>query len=419
MTLLMSRRFLPLFAAQALGALADNAFKSALVVVLAFGAPGSGGALVALAGGLFILPYILVSAPAGQMADRFGKAGLIRVAKWAELGLSALAAWALAAGHVGGLLAVLFGYGMQAAFFSPLKYGILPELLGQDELLQGNAQVEAGTFAAILLGTIAGGALIGVPSGPLVVGAALVAVSAMGVVAAYGVPAVVAAAEGLRIEWNVAATTVRLLRGARENRAVWVALLGLSWFWTLGATFLAQFPVLAQGEFGADNRVVTLLLACFSVGVGLGSVWVGRLARGRAAGLVAGAGLLLSGATVAFVGLAALPAAGTWRSPGAMLGSGSGVAALACLLLVSACGGAFSVPLYARLQTEAAPDARARIVAANNVMNALCIVAGAGAIAGLAAAGVRPGGILLGTAAINAGVALWLRKGVAVGHERG
>lgn len=421
MSLLRTRRFLPLFLTQALGALNDNLFKNALVVLIAFRGLPNAPALVALAGGLFILPYLVVSATAGQVADRFDKARLIRMLKLAEIALAAAGAAALLSGHVAGLLLVLLGFGAQAAMFSPLKYGILPEQLADDELLRGNALIEAGTFVAILLGTILGGILIGLADGALVVGLGLLAVAAAGWACSLAIPARAPAAPDLAIDRNPAAATLSLLGAAKRNRPVWIAILGLSWFWALGATFLAQFPVLAQAEFHADNRVVTLLLASFSVGVGVGSLLVGRLARTRAARLVPAAGLALSASTAAFVALAATPAAAGWATPAAMLASPAGLAALLALLAASASGGAFSVPLYARLQTDAAPAERARTIAANNVLNAVFMVAGAVAIAALAAAGLRPGPILLLTAPLNAAVALWLRRAVArgpaLGHE--
>ncbi len=191
------------------------------------------------------------------------------------------------------MLAVLFALGVQAAFFGPLKYGILPELLGAGELLRGNALVEAGTFAAILLGTIAGGALIGSPSGRAVVGGAGLVVAAAGLLAALAIPLGPAAAPGLRIGVDPVAATVALLRAARRDPPVWTSVLGLSWFWALGATFLAQFPVLAQAEFHAGSGVVTLLLTGFAMGVGAGSMLAGRLAPGGGARVVPAAALLL------------------------------------------------------------------------------------------------------------------------------
>ncbi len=400
--LLRTRRFLPLFLTQALGALNDNLFKNALVVLVVFRMAEGGPALVAMAGGLFILPFALFSAPAGQLADRFDKARLIRITKLFEAALMALAAWGFLAGHIPALFAVLFGLGVQAAFFGPLKYGILPDHLAEHELMRGNALIEAGTFGAILAGTIAGGALIGMPYGPGIVAVAGLLVAALGVAAAFMVPPAMPADPGLRIDWNVARETLKLLRVARANRPVWLSILGLSWFWVLGATFLAEFPVMAKQDFHAGNGVVTLLLAGFAVGVGAGSILAGRLLRGEiSARHVPLAAVSLSACTLGFAHLAGRPEAAAWITPAAMLASPGGLAALACLFGAAASGGVFSVPLYAILQERAEPAQRARMIAANNVLNAASMVAGAGVIAALAALGVRPASVLMAAGGLN------------------
>lgn len=406
--LLLSRRFLPLFLAQALGALNDNLFKNALVVLIVFrGVPGA-PALVALSGGLFILPYLLFSATAGQLADRFDKARLIRLTKAAEIVLMLAAALTLLEGSVPLLLAVLFGLGTQAALFGPLKYGILPDLFADPAtLLRANALVEAGTFAAILLGTIAGGTLIGLPEGGLIVAAFGLVLAVAGYAAARTILSTGPAAPGLRIGRNIVRETARLLRAARARRRVWTSLLGLSWFWALGAIFLAQFPVLAQTTFHADNRLVTLLLASFTIGIGLGSLAAGASAARRLANRALP---LLSLCTAGFAALAAAPRAALWTTPAAMLSDPTGAAALLCLVGAAASGGLFSVPLYATLQRAADPAERARTIAANNVMNALFMVAAALAIAALAAAGLPPLAILALAAALNLLAAFALRR---------
>ncbi len=406
---MLTRRFLPLFVVQALNALNDNLFKNALVVLIVFRQAEGSAVLVALSGGIFLLPYLLVSATAGQLSDKIDKARLIWLSQLAVVALMAAAAAALISGSVAALLAVLFGLGAHAAFFGPLKYGVLPELLDPADLLRGNAFVEAGTFAAILLGTIAGGVLIGRGEGAPTVAIAGLLVALAGLVAAAALPRLPAADPGLHLRANIAAETVDLVRAARANPPVWLAILGLSWFWALGATFLAQFPVLAQAEFHAGNEVVTLLLTAFALGVGLGSLAAGRLPPHPR--VVPIATLLLSVFTAGFAALITLPAAALWTTPAAMLGSPTGLAAFACLLGASAAGGLYSVPLYALLQQEAAPAARARMVAAGNVVNALFIVASAVVIAVLAGSGWRPWSILGLGAALNlvAAALLWHR----------
>ena len=406
---MLSRRFLPLFAVQALNALNDNLFKNALVVLVVFRNANGGAVLVALSGGIFLLPYLLLSATAGQLADKIDKARLIWLSQLAAVALMAAAAAALLSGSIPALLAVLFGLGAHAALFGPLKYGVLPELLAPADLLRGNALVEAGTFAAILLGTIAGGVLIGRGEGAAIVAGAGLLVALAGLAAAAAIPTLPASDPTLRLRANVAAETVGLIRAARANRRVWISVLGLSWFWALGATFLAQFPVLAQAEFHADNRVVTLLLTAFALGVGLGSLAAGRLPQRRATVPVAGA--LLSLFTWGFAALSTRADAALWTTPSTMLTAPSGLAAVTCLLGAAACGGLYSVPLYAMLQQAADPAARARMVAASNIVNALFIVAGAVVIAALAAVGWRPWSILVLTGALNLAAAalLWRR----------
>ena len=406
---MLTRRFLPLFAVQALNALNDNLFKNALVVLVVFRQAEGGAVLVALSGGIFLLPYLLVSATAGQLSDKFDKARLIWLSQLAVVALMAAAAAALMSGSIPALLAVLFGLGAHAAFFGPLKYGVLPELLAPADLLRGNALVEAGTFAAILLGTIAGGVLIGRGEGAPIVAIAGLLVALAGLGAAAALPKLPAADPALRLRANIAAESLDLVRSARANPPVWLAIIGLSWFWALGATFLAQFPVLAQAEFHAGNEVVTLLLTAFALGVGLGSLAAGRLPPSRH--VVPVAALLLSLFTFGFAALITLPSAAGWSTPAAMLGSPAGLAAFVCLLGASAAGGLYSVPLYALLQQEAAPSARARMVAAGNILNAIFIVASAVIIAALAGVGWRPWAILTVTALFNlvAAALLWQR----------
>ncbi len=414
--LLRTRRFLPLFLVQATGCLNDNLFKNAMVLLLVFRSAQAGAGFAAIAGGVFILPYALFSAVSGQLADRFDKARLIRLNKISELLLMILGAVALSAAGAGGLLAVLFGLGLQATLFGPLKYGILPQHLEPAELLAGNALIEAATFAAILLGTILGGWLIGGPNGPAMVGGLGILLSAAGLAAAWFVPAA-PGSDQVRVEANLAAGTWRVLRAARDTAPVWRAILGLSWFWAVGATYLALFPVLVRDLFHADNRLVTLLLAGFVLGTALGALLAGRLLRGAVSfRLARPSGLALSAATILFAALCRSGAAAHWTSPGAMLGSAAGIAALLALLVVAIAGGVFSLPLNAMIQRHAAPSERSRMVAANNVMNALFMVAGAGVIALLSALGLSPLATL-GLAALATVPVAW-RLGKAAPPDR-
>lgn len=408
MPLLASRRLAPLLLTQTLGALNDNLFKNALVVLILFrAAEASGPALVALAGGVFILPYALLSATAGQVADRFEKSRTILVVKLAEVALMAVAAAGFLLESQPLLFAVLFGLGVQATFFGPLKYAILPSHLAEHELVAGNGLVEAGTFLGILAGTIAGSALFGLEHGPAIVSATGIAVALAGVASAALVPRAPSHAPGLRLGWNLPRETAALLRAARGHRPVWLSLLGLSWFWTLGATVLTELPTLVRDDLGADPPVFTLMLAFFSVGIGVGSVLCSRLLRGEvSARLVPFAAIGLSVFLCDF-GLAAPRAAGL-ATLSAILHSPAGWRMLLDLLLLAACGGLYSVPLYALIQERSPKAEQARMVAANNVVNAAAMTAGAVAAAGLAVLGVTPAAVLVGMAGLNLLVAGWI-----------
>ncbi len=404
--LLRTRRFLPLFVSQSLGALNDNLFKNALVALVIFRTAEGGTALVALAGALFILPYVLLSATAGQLADKFDKARLLRMTKIAEIALMAFAGWALLSASIPALLTVLFGLGVQAAFFSPLKFGLLPDHLAETELVRGNALIEAGTFAAILGGTIAGAGLIGLAQGPAIVAAVGLVAAIAGAIAAFRVPAGRVNAPGLRVGWNVLAETWRLVQLSRGNRAVWLSILGLSWFWTIGATYLTEFPELTKIDLHGGVPVLNLLLVSFAVGVGGGSILAGRLLHGEvSARHVPFAALMLSVFTFGFAWCASRPEAGLWHTPLDILGSPTGIGALLCLLGAAGCGGVFSVPLYAIIQERSDPARVASMIAANNVVNALFIVVGSGAAAGLATLGFRPVTVLAIAGVLNLGAA--------------
>lgn len=404
--LLASRRFGPLFVAQGLGAVNDNMFKNALVVLALYRLVSVGPVLVALAGGVFILPYALFSAAAGQLADKFDKARMIRLTKWWELGLMVLAAAGFLSGSILPLMLVLFGLGMQAAFFSPCKYGILPAHLADAELVAGNGLIEAGTFLGILAGTVAGGVLIVAPHGDVAVSAAGLVVAGAGVLAAHFVPAAPGQAD-VRVGWNVARETGGLLASARANKPVWQAILLISWFWAMGATVLAELPTLAQRNLGAGGHVVTLFLTCFSVGIGIGSVACGWLVKkAGSVRLVPWMGAGISLFLFDFSYCAAV--SGHLGGVHAVLADPHGVRMLVDLLGLAVCGGVYSVPLYVICQEKAEASRRARVIAANNVMNAGAMVAAALITAGLFGLLKSAPDILIVTATINLLVAAYI-----------
>ncbi len=426
LALLRSRRLGPLFATQFLGAANDNLFKNALIVLVVYRLAGGGMAapvVSTLAAASLVLPFVLFSATAGEVADRYDKAMLIRRIKIAEIVIATLASAAFVTGQVWALLSILFLLGTQATFFGPLKYAILPEHLDTDDLVTGNGVIEAGTFVAILLGTIAGGLLIGLPGGTAIVSAALVLLAVFGYLASRFIPATVAAAPGLPIRRNMAAALRDLLAAGRARRDVHLSILAISWFWLVGAVYLAEFAAIAKGTLHADNRVVTLFLALFSIGVGLGSLGAARLMKGEisprilpAAALGIGLftidfALAVPGAALAGPGLGGISAFLAhwqgWRIVGDLLGA-------------SICGGFYTVPLYAMIQARAPEDMRARAIAANNVYNAVFMVAGSVATIGLLAAGLSLTGVFvaLGAATIAvAGMAVLAFLSVPVGRR--
>ena len=415
--LLRSRRFLPLFATQALGALNDNMFKNALAVLALFTAAHGGALIVALASGIFILPYALFSATAGQLADRYEKARLIRLNKGFEVLLMAVATAGFLLGNLPLLLGVLFGLGCQAAFFGPLKYAILPSHLAEHELVAGNGLVEAGTFLGILAGTVLGGAFILVPSGTIIVSLLGLAVSLAGLAAAFQIPQAPSVQPGLRIGWNIAAETIRVVRSARSQREIWLPILALSWFWSLGAVLISQFPVVSKEVLGGGSELVTILLAMFAIGIGVGSVLCGLLLRGEVTHrYVPYAALGISLFAWDFAGvcpalaqqLAGIAGGDDAARLHALLATPRMWRLLADLALLAVCGGLYSVPLYALIQDRSAASERSRMIGANNIANAGVIVLGAVVTAALTHQGVSAPQIILIAAGVNLAIVLWM-----------
>ncbi|EKE70581.1 MFS transporter [Gallaecimonas xiamenensis] len=381
--LLSRRRFGPLFFTQALGAANDNLFKNALMLMLTFGTgllPWDDKSLtVNIAAGLFILPFLLFSASAGHLADSMDKAKLIRRIKLAEIVIMGVAVLALWQQQYLWLLGLLFLMGAQSAFFGPVKYAILPQLLSPKELISGNAWVEMGTFVAILLGTIAGGLVVGLEQMLLWLALGLLALAVLGYVSACLIPPAPASPGAAPFRFQPWQQTKAMVRIGHENRTLFLSLMAISWFWFLGAGYLTQFPTFAKDSLGGDNTVVTALLVAFSVGVALGSLLCERLSGGQVElGLVpiGSLGLTLFGLDLAFAPPAQLGS--ELLGIGAYLAQPYGWRVLIDLGLIGVFGGLFIVPLYALLQQRAKESERARVIAANNVMNALFMVASAG-----------------------------------------
>ncbi len=414
--LLRERRFAPFFWTQFLGAGNDNVYKNALIIFVAFHAARlttlEPNALVNLAGAVFIAPFVLLSATAGQLADKFEKSRLIRWVKLFEIAIMVVGLAGFWRQDLVLMFAALALLGVHSAVFGPVKYAILPQHLKPEELVGGNGLVEMGTFVAILLGTIAGGVVVAVePNGPLLAGALAIAIAVAGYLVSRGIPHTPAVAPGLAINWNPFSETWRNLVVAQENRVVWLSMLGISWFWFYGAIFLAQFAGFSRDVLGGNEHVVTFLLALFSVGIGTGSLLCERLSgRKIEIGLVPfgsigltlfAVDLWLASSPLKATELAGLDvffsAPAHWR-------------VAADLVLIGVFGGFYCVPLYALIQERSAPSHRSRIIAANNILNAVFIVASAGIAIGLLGAGLSIPQLFLVNALMNAAVALFIFK---------
>lgn len=414
--LLTTRRFLPFFGTQFLGAFNDNLYKNALIVLLTFQASSwttlRPELLANLAAGIFILPFFLFSATAGQLADKYDKAMLARRVKLLEIVIMFVVGAGFALHSLTILMAALCLLGLQSALFGPVKYAILPQHLKPCELIGGNALVEAGTFVAILIGTIAGALVAALEEGALWITVVGVLVAVAGYLTSRGIPEAPAPAPELRINLNPLTETWRNIGFARENRTVFLAILGISWFWLYGALFLAQFPAYAKNVLGGSETAVTLLLAVFTIGIGTGSMLCERLSGKMVElGLVpfGSIGLTLFGLDLAFASPSA-PPVGAALGAMALLADPGMWRVLFDLLGLGLFGGFFIVPLYALIQTRSQVEIRARIIASNNILNALFMVLGALAASALLGAGLSIPALFGVAAVCNAAVAVYIYK---------
>jgi 1-acyl-sn-glycerol-3-phosphate acyltransferase len=410
--LLRARRFAPLFVTQFLGAFNDNVLKNAMVVLLTFQAANwttmKPELLANLAAGIFILPFFLFSATAGQLADKYDKAALARLSKLLEVAIVLIAGVGFFVQSLNVLFLSLFLMGLQSTLFGPVKYAILPQHLKREELVGGNALIEAGTFVAILLGTLLGGLLAASAAATVWITAVGLVVAVGGYVASRSIPVAVPPAPTLVINPNPLTETWRNIGFARENRAVFHSIMGISWFWLFGALFLAQFPAYTKDVLGGSETAVTLLLATFTLGIGVGSLLCEKLSAKRVElGLVplGSIGLTVFALDLAFAS-PAMPAAGLGALGLMQLASTWRV--LADLLLIGVFGGFFIVPLYALVQQRSNPEHCARVIAANNILNALFMVVGSLAAAGMLAAGLSIPTLFAVAAVCNAAVALFI-----------
>ncbi|WP_233848259.1 MFS transporter [Paraburkholderia sp. HD33-4] len=410
--LLRQRRFAPFFWTQFLGAMNDNVFKIGFTSLVTYQAARFSGVdpktAAFLISAIFILPFVLFSATSGQIADKYDKALLTRVVKTFEIAVMLVGGAGFWLHSAPLLYLCTFLMGVHSTVFGPVKYSYLPQHLSKAELVGGNGMVEMGTFVAILIGTIVGGAGAGFAEhGAVVLACACIAIALIGRAVSGFVPATPAPQPGLRINWNPVSETWRNLKLAHENRTVFLSLLGISWLWFVGATFLASFFNFAKDVLSADPDVVTVLLATFSIGIGIGSLLCERLSKRRIeVGLVPLGSIGMSVFAIdLFFASHALPPAGHLLSVGEFLGRLAHWRVLADLFLLAMFGGFYSVPLYALIQSRSQPSHRARIIAANNILNALFMIVSALMAMGLSAAGFGIPAIFLVTALLDVVVA--------------
>ncbi|WP_159016592.1 MFS transporter [Cognatiluteimonas profundi] len=378
--LLRQRRFAPFFVTQVLGAFNDNVFRNATIVLIVsqLGLAASQASLyVYLAPALFILPFFLFSGMAGQFAEKYEKTRLIRWIKLFEIAAMSIAAWGFYAHHAVLLLVVLFLMGLHSTMFGPIKYAILPQALHADELVGGNGLVEMGTALAILFGMMLGGGLMLSPvHGPLLASLAVLAIAITGYASSRAIPPAPPTAPGLHISWNIVAQTARALSLCTRQRAVFNSVLGISWFWFFGTALTAQLPLYAKDNLGGDGSLFLLALGVFSVGTGIGSLLCERLSR-RTVEI----GLVPLGA----FGITAFALDLYFARPGMATVHGLGIAAfiqangslriLFDLAMIGVFGGFFLVPLFALVQHRTPKSELSRVIAGNNILNALFIVA--------------------------------------------
>jgi 1-acyl-sn-glycerol-3-phosphate acyltransferase len=413
--LLRQRRFAPFFWTQFLGAMNDNVFKIGFTSLVTYQAARFSGVDPATAAflisAIFILPFVLFSATSGQIADKYDKAILTRLVKSFEIVVMLIGGAGFWLHSAPLLYLCTFLMGVHSTVFGPVKYSYLPQHLSKTELVGGNGMVEMGTFVAILLGTIVGGAGAGLAEhGALVLAGACIAIALAGRIVSGFVPATAAPQPELRINWNPFSETWRNLKLARENRTVFLSLLGISWLWFVGATFLSSFFSFAKNVLSADPDVVTVLLGTFSIGIGIGSLLCERLSKRRIEiGLVPLGSIGMSVFAIdLFFASHALPPGGHLLSVGEFLGRLAHWRVLADLFLLAMFGGFYSVPLYALIQSRSQPSHRARIIAANNILNSLFMIVSALMAMGLTSAGFSIPAIFLVTALLNIVVATYI-----------
>jgi len=388
--LLKSRRFLPLFITQFMGAFNDNAFKNSFLIWYTYDVAVGNGLdpqkLVTIAAGLFILPFFLFSATAGQIADKFEKSLLIQRIKIIEIILMIACVVGFYMQSVYFLLVILFLMGVQSTFFGPLKYSILPDHLKDDELIGGNAIIEAGTFLSILIGTIFGGIIIRTEYGVEIISVTILTISIIGWISSRSIPKSDPADSSITININIFGEMLNIVKYARANESVWLSIIGISWFWFVGATFLTQFTPYTKDIILGNEHIITMFLTLFSAGIGIGSLFCNKLLNGSISAKFVPLGCILISiftvdlyfATQGFItdyAKSELKATDELINISQFLGvSIHSKRIIFDLLMISVSSGIYIVPLYAIMQHRSDEKYLARIIACNNILNAFFMV---------------------------------------------
>ncbi len=382
--LLKSRKFLPLFITQFFGAFNDNVFKNAFLIWFTYDVAQKLGMnaqiMVTIASGLFILPFFLFSALAGQLADKYEKSKLIQIIKIVEILIMGFSFIGFYFENINLLLVLIFLMGVHSTFFGPIKYSLLPETLKDDELVSGNALIEGGTFLAILFGTIIGGVTIRIESGIEIISIAVVSFAIIGYLSSRFIPKSPIGDQNLKISFKIISQTWKIISYARKENIVWLSIIGISWFWFIGVTFLSQFPIYTKNIISGDEYIVTLFLSIFSIGIGIGSVMCNKFLKGKINGRLVPLGSI--GITIGiiifcvasyFYNLSSNPDHLLSLKEFLLVSVYSWFIILG-LLAIAIFSGIYIVPLYAIMQHRSETQYLSRIIAANNVLNALFMV---------------------------------------------